>query len=371
MKKIPLIRPKIDEKDLRVALKDIVKTGMLTKGKYLHAFEEKLAQILGKKYAYGVTSCTTALHLALVAGGIKTGDEVLVSDFSFPATGNVVVHIGAKPIFVDIDSKTFCMDPEDLEKKITKKSKAIIVVHAFGFPAPMEKIVKIAKKHKLLLIEDAACAIGTKYKGKYLGSFGDLGCFSFHPRKVVTTGEGGAIVTDSKEIAQKIEILKNHGSVVTDKGLSFIEAGYNYRLSEIQAAMGLPQLENLSKIIKNRQKVARKLIKLLSKIPGLVLPDEPKDIDFNFQSFVITLPEKTGRNKIIKMMRQNNIETTIGTYALHREPAYKQYGYHPGDLKNSDYAYHHTLTLPLFEDLTDRELSLIAETLKDTLSDLK
>jgi perosamine synthetase len=368
MKKIPLIRPKIDETRVRLALKDIAKTGMLTKGKYLHAFEEKLAKILGKKYAYGVTSCTTALHLALVAGGIKAGDEVLVSDFSFPASGNVVVHIGAKPVFIDIDLKTFCMDPVDLEKKITKKSKAIIVVHAFGYPAPMEKIAKIAKKHNLFLIEDAACAIGTKYRGKYLGAWGDASCFSFHPRKVVTTGEGGAIVTDSKVMAEKIEILKNHGSVVTDCGLSFIEAGYNYRLSEIQAAMGLPQLENLGKIIKNRQKVARKLIKLLSKIPGLVLPAEPKDVDFNFQSFVITLPQKVDRNKIIEKMRKNNVETTIGTYALHREPAYRKYGYRPGDLKNSEYAYHHTLTLPLFEDLTDRELDLIAQTLKDALN---
>ena len=304
----------------------------------------------------------------LVAGGVKAGDEVLVSDFSFPATGNVVVHVGAKPVFVDVDLKTFCMDPDDLEKKITKKSKAIIVVHAFGYPAPMEKILKIAKKHKLLLIEDAACAIGTKYHDKYLGAWGDIGCFSFHPRKVVTTGEGGAIVTDSKKIAQKIEILKNHGSVVTDKGLSFVEAGYNYRLSEIQAAMGMPQLENLGKIVKARQKVARKLIKLLSKIPDLKLPAEPKDVDFNFQSFVIVLPEKVNRDKIIELMRVKNIETTIGTYALHREPAFSRFGYRPGDLKNSDYAYHHTLTLPLFEGLTDRELSLIAQALKDTLN---
>ncbi len=367
-KKIPLIRPKIDEKFVRLALKDIAKTGMLTKGKYLAAFEKKLANILEKKYVYGVTSCTTALHLALVAGGVKAGDEVLVSDFSFPATGNVVVHIGAKPVFVDVDLKTFCMDPADLEKKITKKSKAIMVVHAFGYPAPMDKIVKIAKKHKLLLIEDAACAIGSKYHDKYLGAWGDIGCFSFHPRKVVTTGEGGAVVTASAEIAKKIEILKNHGSVATSQGLSFIEAGYNYRLSEIQAAMGLPQLEKLGSIVRARQKVARKLSKYLGKIPGLILPAEPKGVDFNFQSFVVTLPKNINRNKIIELMKRKNIETTIGTYALHREPAFSRFGYRPGDLKNSEYAYHHTLTLPLFEDLTDRELSLIAQALKDTLN---
>lgn len=367
MKKIPLIKPEIDAVSLSRAIKNIAKTGILTKGPYLDQFQKSLEKYLCVKHAFATTSCTTALHLALVALDIKDGDEVLVSDFSFPASANVIVQVGAKPIFVDIDLKTFCLDLEDLKRKISKKTKAIMVVHAFGYPADMSEIAKIAKKHHLLVIEDAACAIGSKHKDKFCGTWGDVGCFSFHPRKVITTAEGGAIVTNNPEIAKKIEILRNHGGVITEEGWEFVEVGFNYRLSELQAALGVDQMKNVRKIIAGRIKSARKILKKLKNIPGIQLPEEPKDGVFNFQSLVILLPDKIDRADLISFMKKKNVEVILGTYAMHREPAYRRFGYKPGDLKNSDFAYHHSLTLPLYEKMTEKDINYVAINLAEYL----
>ena len=366
--KIPLIKPQINQKKLIKDVKEIANSGILTKGKFVLKFEEALAKYLKVKYAYTTTSATTALHLALLVGGIKSGDEVLVSDFSFPASGNVVVQVGAKPVFVDIDLKTFDLDLKDLEEKITAKTKAIMVVHAFGYPANMTGICKIAKKHHLFVIEDAACAIGSKHKDKYCGAWGDTGCFSFHPRKVITTGEGGAIVTNNPQVAKKIEILRNHGGVKGVYGIEFIENGFNYRMTEIQAAIGAEQMKSLDKINRDRQKIAKKYQKLLKNIENLIIPVEPKDGDFNFQSFVVLLSQKVNRNKVIQKMAQKGIETTLGTYAMHSEPAFAKFGYKKADLVKSYYAYQHTLTLPLFESLTDHQLKLIVLALKKALN---
>jgi len=368
MKKIPLIRPRINQKKLFRDIKLILKSGILTRGKFVAAFEKKLADFLNVKYVFATTSCTTALHLGLVALDIKEGDEVLVSDFSFPATGNVIVQVGAKPVFVDIDLESFNINLDDLKQKITPETKAIMVVHAFGYPANMSEIMKIAKSHKLFVIEDAACAIGSKHKDKYCGVWGDVGCFSFHPRKVITTGEGGAIVTNHLEIAKKIEILRNHGGVKNKRGFSdFIEAGFNYRLTEIQAAIGAEQMSQLKKINLGRQKVAQRYLKLLKDVPDLILPQEPKDGKFNFQSFVIILPQDIDRAKIIKALSENGIETTLGTYAMHAQASFKRFGYRPGQLPNSFFAYEYTLTLPLYGDLKDKKLRYIVKNLKDII----
>lgn len=364
MKKIPLIKPKINQKKLFTDLKEIIASGILTRGPYVALFEKKLADYLKVKYAFATTSCTTALHLGLVAGGIKTGDEVLVSDFSFPASGNVIVQVGAKPVFVDIDLETFNINLEDLRSKITSKTKAIMVVHAFGYPANMSEIMKIAKKHYLFVIEDAACAIGSKHKDQYCGAWGDVGCFSFHPRKVITTGEGGAIVTNNAEIARRIEILRNHGGIKAKVGMDFIEAGFNYRMTEMQAAIGVEQITRLNKINKDRQKIAKKYQKLLKNVENITFQVEPEDGDFNFQSFVVLLSQNINRDAVIKKMAKNSIETTLGTYAMHAQGAFKKFGYKPGDLKNSYFAFKQTLTLPLYEDMTEREIDYIIKNLK-------
>lgn len=368
MKKIPLIKPKIDAQKLCQAVRKIAKTGMLTKGEYIQTFQHDLARHLKVKYVFAVSSCTAALHLALLAAEVKEGDEVLVSDFSFPASANVIVHTGAKPVFVDIDLHTFCMNIKDLQAKISKKTKAIMVVHAFGYPANMSEIMKTAKKHKFIVIEDAACAIGSKHQDRYCGAWGDLGCFSFHPRKLLTTGEGGAIVTNDPKLAERIEVLRNHGGIYTKKGWEFVKAGFNYRLSELAAALGVEQLKVLDQTIKKRQKLAHKYLKLLKSLRGISLPDEPKDGDFNFQSLVILLPENIDQDEMIKFLKTKNIETTLGTYAMHREPAFRGFDYKAGDIKNSNYAYHHALTLPLYEEMTEEEIDYVVKNVVQALA---
>lgn len=371
MQKIPLIKPQINGKVLCNVVLEVAKSGILTKGKYVNTFQDKLQQYLKTDYALATTSATTALHLGLLVGNIKAGDEVLVSDYSFPASGNVVAQIGAKPVFVDINLIDFNMDIDDLKKKITKKSKAIMVVHAFGYPANMSEIMKIAKKHHLFVIEDAACAIGSQYKEKFCGTWGDVGCFSFHPRKVITTGEGGAIVTNNKKIAERLEILRNHGGIQGKDGQEFVEIGYNYRMSELQAAMGLEQLRRAKQIIKRRQEIAKKYLKLLKNIQSIQLPREPENGEFNFQSFVVFLDRNIDRGQVIQKMATRGIETTIGTYAMHAQKSFSKFGYKPGDLINSFFAYRHALTLPLYEGLTEENLNFIANTLSLVIQEEK
>lgn len=368
MKRIPLVRPEFDAPRLARDLKDIAASGILTRGKFLAKFEDQLRKYLKIKYVFATSSCTTALHLALLASNIGPGDEVLTSDFSFPATGNVVVECGAKPVFVDIDLETLCLNVEDLAKKVTLKSQAVMVVHAFGYPANMSQIMRIARKNKLIVIEDAACALGSKHKNKMLGTWGDIGCFSFHPRKNITTGEGGAIITNNPKIAQKIDILRNHGGIKKGFQWEFVEPGFNYRLSELQAALGTQQMPRIDQITRARQKIAKRYLRELKNIPDLILPQEPKDGFFNFQSFIVLLPKNINRDQVIAKLRRKKIETVLGTYAMHILHSFKKFGYKPGDLPNSYLAYRQSLTLPLYGTLTNEEIRYIVANLKKALN---
>jgi perosamine synthetase len=368
MKRIPIIKPQIDRVKLFSNLNEVLDSGILTKGKFVRQFEQQMADFLGVKYCFAVTSATTALHLSLVANHIQAGDEVLVSDFTFPATANVIMQVNATPVFIDIDLTTFCMDVEDLKKKITPKSKAIMVVHAFGYPANMTEIAKIAKENNLLLIEDAACALGSYHKDKPCGAWSDVSCFSFHPRKVITTGEGGIIATDSDEMAEEIEILRNHGSQKNEQGsLEFIKAGFNYRMCELQAALGVEQMDNFQEIENKRRELAEIYLEELANVPGLTLIQEPEDGVTNFQSFVVLLGESIDRESVMKELLTKGIETTIGTYALHTQKAYAHYGYKPADLTNSYIAFTKSLSLPLFYSLTKEDQNFIIKSLKEIL----
>lgn len=365
---IPIIKPQINREKLFSYFNEVLDSGMLTGGRFIERFEKKLADFLKVKYAYAVTSGTTALHLALIATGIKIGDEVLVADFSFPATANVVVQVGAKPVFVDIDLKTLDMSVEDLKNKITPKSRAIMVVHAFGYPAKMAEISQIAKENNLVLIEDAACALGSKHLDKFCGNWSDAGCFSFHPRKVITTGEGGAVVTNSDEIAAKIALFRNHGMQKdSDGSVEFTEAGYNYRMSEFQAALGVEQMESFEKIETKRKKLADNYLLLLKGAKGITLIEKPSDGINNYQSFVLLLDSKIDRTLLMAKLLEKGIQTTIGTYAQHTQPVYAKFGYKTGDLKNSYIAYSTSLSLPLYASLTKEEQEYICQTLKDSL----
>ena len=349
-------------------LKKVIDSGWLTKGPYVEEFERMIKNYVGAKYAIAVSSGTAALHLALISLNISSGDEVIVPDFTFVATANAVEYTGAKPVFADIDLKTLNIDTEDIKKKITDKTKVIMPVHGFGQSANMDEIRKIAKEHNLFIVEDAACALGAKYKGEFCGTMGDLGCFSFHPRKILTTAEGGIVVTNNDEHAKLIERLRDHGSIKKDGRVYFNHCGYNYRLSELHAVLGIAQMKKLDDIIKKRQEAARKLSTLLSGIESLQLPEIDKDYQHIFQSYIVLLGEGIDRYEFMTNLKGKDIETVVGNHSLHSQPFYKnKYGYKDSDIPNSFAAAERSVALPLYPQMTEEEINLLAETVRNTL----
>jgi dTDP-4-amino-4,6-dideoxygalactose transaminase len=356
--------PFTDDRELE-ELNEVLASGYLTQGSKVAKFERKVAQHVGSKYAFAMSSCTTSLHLSLVVLDIGPGDEVLVSDFTFPASANVVVQVGAKPILVDIELDTFTMDVDDLQSKITDHTKAIMPVHAFGCAADMDPIIKLAAEYGIPVVEDAATALGTKYYDRFCGAIGTLGCFSFHPRKVITTGEGGMIITDNEHLAERIRLLRSHGGVKNGYWYRYEAAGYNYRLSDLQGAIGIAQMEKLQMIIDRRKKLARQLKDLLKDIEKIGIPTDPPWGGHIYQSFVIILNEELDRDLIIHNLRTKGIEATIGTYAVHDQPFYqRKYGYISGQLPNSHFAFHNTITIPLYPQMNDAEVNLLANELR-------
>jgi dTDP-4-amino-4,6-dideoxygalactose transaminase len=358
-KSIRLALPFTDDDELN-EIRHVLDSGYLTQGPKTAEFERLVAEYVGTKYAFATTSATTALHLSLVVLGIGPGDEVLVPDFTFPATANVVVQQGAKPVLVDIDLDTFTMNVSDLESKITRHSKAIIPVHTFGLAADMDPIMKLAQIHRLAVIEDAACAIGTTYFGRQCGGIGTLGCFSFHPRKVITTGEGGMITTNDDALADKIQLLRSHGGIRRDGRFTFEAAGFNYRLSDILSAVGVAQMRKLNILIAHKRDLSMRLAQKLHGISGISLPQEPIWQGHIYQSFVVILDGGINRDEVIRRTKENGVETTLGTYALHAQPFFiKEYGYSLGDLKNSLRAYHQSLTLPLYPPMQESDIDRV------------
>jgi len=359
--------PYTDLRELEEIAK-VLKTGFFTQGPKVAEFEGLVAQLVGSRYAFATSSCTTALHLALVALGIGPGDEVLVADFTFPATANVVVQLGAVPVLVDIRLDTFTIDPDDLRARITPRSRAIIPVHAFGCSADMEPILEIARQHHLAVLEDAACAIGTTYHGRYCGSMGTLGAFSFHPRKVITTGEGGMITTDDETLAERIRLLRSHGGVRSGYWYEYEAAGFNYRLSDILGAMGVAQMEKLPRLIERKRLLAAGLKQRLAGIAGLSLPVEPAWGGHIYQSFVVMVDEGIDRDRMVADLRALDIETTLGTYALHDQPFFQRtYGYSSGQLPHSHAAFRRSLTLPLYPQMEEHDLDFLVEGIKKVL----
>ena len=357
--------PYTDDEELK-EIQKVLATGYLTQGPKVAEFERLVADYIGSKFAFATSSCTTALHLSLVALNIGHGDEVLVADFTFPATANVVVQQGATPVLVDIDLDTYTINVCDLKEKITKRTKAIIPVHTFGCSADMAPIMQIANDKGLAVIEDAACAIGTTYNNLHCGNIGTLGCFSFHPRKVITTGEGGMITTNDDELAKRIQLLRNHGGVRIGKWYQYEAAGFNYRLSDIQGAMGVAQMKKLPTLIKRKRELAADLKEKIKEIDGIRVPIDPPWGGHITQSFVILVSEGLDRDKIITDLNSKGIETTIGTYALHDQPFYQEnFGYQSGQLKNSHTAFNRTITLPLYPQMNETDLDQITYSLME------
>lgn len=339
----------------------VLDSGYLTQGPKAAEFEHLVADFVGVRHAFATSSCTTALHLSLVALAVGPGNEVIVPDFTFPATANVVVQQGAVPVIVDVDLETFCIDPEALAAAITPRTKAIVVVHAFGLCADMDAINAVADRSGIPVVEDAACALGGTYHGRPAGSLARIGAFSFHPRKIITTGEGGMVTTDDDTLAESISVLRTHGGVRGELFLSFERAGFNYRLSDVNAAIGVAQMARLRELVRRRRVHAEMLTNLFEAVPGLRTPAEPEGVEHTYQSYVLLLDETVDRDAVIRETRQRGVETTLGTYSLTSQPFFQHLL--PQDLaKNGSHAYRQTLTVPLYPQLSPSDLHRIAET---------
>ncbi|WP_263833674.1 DegT/DnrJ/EryC1/StrS family aminotransferase [Sulfurospirillum oryzae] len=349
---IKLIKPYISYDEVQDNFREIFESGWFTKGKFVEQFREEIKKYTGAKHVYLATSATTALTMALKAVNIKNGDEVIVSDFSFPATANVVEDLGAIPIFADVSLETFNMLSKELESKITPRTKAVIFVDALGNPSGIHKIKEICKKHSVPLIEDGACAIGSSEFGiKCGGDIADITCFSFHPRKLLTTGEGGAITFNDEKYVDFFEVKLNHGAKVENGKFDFIDFGYNYRLSELQAVMGIKQVKKLDIIVKSRNTIRNEYIQALEPL-GFEVQQVTDGIVYNVQSLVFKVPKEINRNQLIDYLKENGIESTIGTYCLSGTTYYanKYNNVQP----NAEYLELNAITLPCYDDVNIR-----------------
>jgi perosamine synthetase len=387
---IPIARPWMGEQEAEAARRAIL-SGWVTQGPEVAAFEGEFAAFVGAKYACAVSSCTTALHLALLAVGVRSGDEIITVSHSFIATANSIRYCRAAPVFVDIESGTYNMNPELLERVISERTRALLCVHQMGMPCNLSEILKIGREHNLPVVEDAACAIGSEifWDGNWekIGKpHGDIACFSFHPRKLVTTGEGGMITTSNSEWDRQIRLWRHQGMSVADTARheakeviseSYPVVGYNYRMNDIQAAIGREQLKRLPEIIKRRRALAERYKKIFADIPALRPPEEPPRARSNWQSYCVGLTDRCDQRQVMQAMLNARVSTRHGIMCAHREPAYRQglwsCGAGPGKcrcspgtcarLSESEKAQDHTIILPLFHEMTEEDQDNVANRL--------
>ncbi len=380
MYKIPLSKPDITEKEKKAVL-GVLETSRLSLGKNYLEFEKLMAKFAGVKYAVVVNSGTSGLHLIIRSLGIKIGDEVITSPFSFISSSNCILFEGAKPVFVDIDEKTFNIDVSKIEEKITNKTKAILAVDIFSQPADWDELKKIAKKHKLFLIEDSAEALGselqiTNGKWQMAGSFGDAAVFAFYPNKQLVTGEGGMILTNNNKIADLCKSMANQGRKIENgKWLEHVRLGYNYRLDEMSCALGIAQMHRIKKILKKRAKVAESYNKKLKNIEGLEIPYIKPRNKISWFVYVVKLAESLAgkkRDEIIKEMAKRGIQCSNYFQTIHLQPFYKEmFLYKEGDFPVAENISKRTLALPFFNNLTEKEIDFVVKNLKAILCRLK
>lgn len=367
---IPITIPCLGPEEERAAAA-VISSGWLTQGSKVIEFEESVARYCGSRFAVAVSNCTTALHLALVAMEIGPGDEVICPSMSFIATANAIRQAGATPVFADVDPLTFNLDPQSAEAAITPRTKAMLPVHQIGMPVDLEKFHAICDKHGLVLIEDAACAIGSRYKGKPVGGDGAIACFSFHPRKVLTTGEGGIITTDSEELAEKLRLLRQHGMSVNDRVRhhakqviheQYLCLGYNYRMTDIQAAIGVEQMKRLDFICQRRLELDMHYNEKLANHPWLRTPFVPEYAQPNYQSYAVALSDEAPieRNALMQWLLERQIATRRGIMLIHREAPYADGHYH---LPNSEKASDRSLLLPIYPTLTHQQQTEVIDAL--------
>jgi len=363
--KIPLIKPFIND-DIKQRVLDVLDSGYLTEGPVTREFEQKFAAYIGCKHAIAVTSCTTGLEMALRVLNIGPGDEVIVPDYTYPATASVIPIVGATAVIVDVSKDSMLIDYSAIEEAITEKTKAIIPVSAFGNPLDFDKLNEIKQKHNLYIIEDAAPSVGAEFNGVKVGNLADITVFSFHPRKFITTGEGGMITTNNDKWAQWLNSYKHFGmdmSGTSREGIQFEIIGTNYKLSNILSAIGLGQLSIIDDLLQKRLSLANNYLRLLEAEKSISLPVTTKNGSHSYQSFIVYHPN---RNAVMNRLRSNGIEVQIGTYALHMHNAFNN---NPmvrihSQMDNSKWCFENALTLPLFNDLTFEQQEMIAREIR-------
>lgn len=367
---VPFARPHLTGKE-GAAVAEVIASGWVSQGPKVREFERAFAQQVGAPEAVATSSCTTALHLALYASGVGPGDEVIVPSLSFIATANSVWQCGATPVFADIDPLTYNLDPDAAERAITPRTRAIMPVHQVGLPADMDAFMELGNRYGVTILEDAACAIGATYKERPIGSLGPLSCFSLHPRKVITTGEGGMIAVHDPELAERMRRLRAHAMDVSDLARhsatdvvfeAYPEPGFNVRMTDMQAAMGLCQLEALPLMLARRRRLAERYNAAIAAIPGLEAPYDPPYASRTWQSYCVRVGAQSAldRTELMRRLLAEGVPTRRGVMAIHHEKPYEHAG---ADLPHTDAAARDVLMLPLFADLTFDEQDYVIERL--------
>jgi dTDP-4-amino-4,6-dideoxygalactose transaminase len=377
---IPFHRADLGEDEVD-AVAQVIRSGWLTMGPKTFEFERRFADYIGASHAVAVSSCTAALHLALEAVGVTRGDEVLVPTTTFTATAEVVTYLGARPVFADIDARALNIDPADIERKITHRTKAIIPVHFAGMPCDMTEILEIATQHKLHVIEDAAHALPATYKGRRIGTISDLTAFSFYATKTLTTGEGGMITTESEEHARRLQVMRLHGIArdawkrYSKEGSWFyevLEAGFKYNLTDLQAALGVVQLAKCDGMNRARERVAERYNSAFQTIEALEVTATPADRTTSWHLYVLRLRLdrlRIDRNKFIQELADRGVSTSVHFIPLHLQPVYQRdYQYKPGDFPVAEQEYERSISLPIYPTMRDEEVKHVIWAVSDAVS---
>ena len=376
--KIPITKPYFDRSEEKAVL-ETLRSGWVTQGPKVAELERLVAEYCGAKYAVATTSATTSLFLSLYLMRIGLGDEVIVPSHTFIATANVIIHVGATPIFVDIDLSTYNIDPDKIEEKFTSKTKAILAVDQVGLPGDLDKISSLAKKYNLMVLEDSACALGSEYKGKRIGSLSDITVLSFHPRKTITTGEGGMMLTDNGKWANRAKILRHQGMGVSDYKRhtankvtheEYPEIGFNFRMSDLQAAVGVEQMKKFDRFLELRKKIAQRYNQAFKDVELIEIPFIPEGLEPNWQSYIIRLKrnKKITRDALMQKLLDNGISTRRGIMSIHLEKPYlKMFG--KLDLPNSEEMTNWGITLPIYPQMTKVEQDYVIAKIKKAIGD--